>query len=91
MDDQRRTFEIEVCEKPLEHVTCVCACVLFKSGRHARHVSNDSFPRMRVTDGLQVVADTRERCVSCHADVLSASAFFSPLTRKARQRVCRSC
>ena len=21
-----RTFEIEVCEKPLEHVTCVCVC-----------------------------------------------------------------
>ena len=80
------------CVKSHWNMSRVCACVLFKSGRHARHVSNDSFPRMRVTEGLQVVADTRECCVSCHADVLSAATCLLASDKgKARQRVCRSC
>ena len=68
----------------------VCACVFFKSDRHARHVSNDSFPRMRVTDGLQVVADTRECCVSCHADILRAGAVFLLVWPRPRSEVYRT-
>ena len=48
-----------MCEKPLEHVTCVRVC-FSRVADTLDMFRMIPFPRMRVTDELQVVADTAQ-------------------------------
>ena len=79
MDDIRTMSEAE-------HVISVPEVCFSREADTLDMISNDSFPRMRVTDELQVVADIpRECCVSRSMHSFhSAAGVFSPHTIKAR-------